>query len=72
MSGRIPSRKVRLSRAHESSERTKDQWANAEDVYDDLRDVISMEDPQMEDFRLPEAIERLSAETVELEEQEEV
>ncbi len=70
MSGRIPSRKERLRRAHESSARTKNQWDNASDVYDDVRDVINTEDPQMKDYQLPEAVERRSAETLNLEEEE--
>ena len=41
----------------------------ANDVYDDVRDVIAQEDPHMEDFIWAEAIERRSAETVNLEEQ---
>ena len=45
----------------------KNQWQNTQDVYDDVRDVIS--DPQVEDFQLPEAIERRSAEAIILEEE---
>ena len=45
MPGRIPSRIEKLRRAHESAERTKDQWANANDVFDDVRDLITAEDP---------------------------
>ena len=45
----------------------KNQWQNTQDVYDDVRDVIS--DPQVEDFQLPEAIERRSAEAISLEEE---
>ena len=67
MSGQTPSREERLRRAHESAERMKNQWQNTQDVYDDVRDVIS--DPQMEDFQLPEAIERRSAEAISLEEE---
>ncbi len=69
MSNQIPSREERLRRAHESAERIKNQWDIANDVYDDVRDVISTENPQMEDFELPEAIERRSAETINLEEE---
>lgn len=68
MSNRIPSRRERLRRAHESAGRIKDQWFNAEDVYDDVRDVIG--DPTVSDFELPEAIERQSAETSKLEEEQ--
>ena len=54
MSGRITSRKESLRRVHELAERTKDQWA---------------EDPQIEDSEVPEAVERRSAETANLEEE---
>lgn len=40
MSNRIPSRKEILRRAHKFAERIKDQWFDAEDVYDDARDVM--------------------------------
>ena len=70
MSNRIPTRKERLRRAYKSAERTKNQWDNANDVYKDVRDVITREDPKMDDdFIWPEAIERWSAETINLEEE---
>ena len=56
--------------AHEAAERIKDQWFNAEDVYDDVRDVIG--DPKIDDFQLPEAIERRLAETLKLEEEQRI
>ena len=69
MSGRIPSRKERLRRAHESAERTKNQGANANDVFDDVRDLITAEDPNIGDLELPEAVKQRSAETISLEEE---
>ena len=67
MSNRIPTRKERLKRAYESAERTKNQWDNANDVYKDIHDVITREDPKMDDdFIWPEAIERRLTETVNL------
>ncbi|KAK0510515.1 hypothetical protein JMJ35_006947 [Cladonia borealis] len=68
MSNRIPSRKERLKRAHEAAERLQGQYFNAEDVYQDVRDVVG--DPTIDDFQLPEAIERRSAETLKLEEEQ--
>ena len=69
MSGRITSRKESLRRVHELAERTKDQWADANDVFDDVRDFVTAEDPQIGDLELPEAVERRSAETANLEEE---
>ena len=70
MSNRTPTRKERLRRAYESAERTKNQWDNANNVYKDVRDVITREDHKMDDdFIWPEAIERWSAETINLEEE---
>ena len=68
MSNRIPSMKETLRRAHEAAERIEDQWFNAEDVYEGVRDVVG--DPSIDDFQLPEAIERRSAETLKLEEEQ--
>ena len=71
MSNRIPTRKERLRRAYELAERTKNKWDNANDVHKDVRDIITREDPKMDDdFIWPEAIERRSAETVNLGEEE--
>ena len=69
MSGRIPSRAERLRPAEEAAERIKDQWANANDVFDDVRNLIHSEDPTIGDNELPEAVERRSAETLRLEEE---
>ena len=46
--------------------RIKDQWANANDVYDDVHELITAEDPQIGYLELPEAVERRSAETISL------
>ena len=69
MSGKIPSRRERLRRAEELSEKLKDQYGRAEEIYNDIRDVINMADPSIIDYQLPEAIVRLSAETMEFREQ---
>ena len=69
MSGQVPSREERLRLAHESAERIKDQCANANDVYDGVRDLTTVEDPQIRDLDLPEAVEGRSAEMISLEEE---
>ena len=69
MSGRIPSRKESRRRADEDSEKLKDQYDKASDIYDDVREVVDTEDPSIKDYQLPEAIERMSAETIEIAEQ---
>ena len=72
MLNRILCRKDTLGRAHEAAEREKGQWLNAEDgyedVYEDVRDTVW--DPNIDDIQLPEAIERRSAETLKLEEEQ--
>ncbi len=45
MSDKIPSRRERLRRAEEVSEKLKDQFGNAEDIYNDVREVVDTEDP---------------------------
>ena len=70
MSGKIPSRRERLRRAGEASEKLKDQFGNADDIYEDVREVVDTEDPSIKDRQLPEAIANMSAETIEFEEQQ--
>ena len=67
--GKIPSRKARLRQADEDSEKLKDQFGKADDICDDVREVVDTEDPPIKDCQLPEAIERMSAETIEFKEQ---
>ena len=69
MSGKIPSRRERLRRAEELSEKLKDQYGRVEEIFNDIRDVVDIADPSIIDYQLPEAIVRLSAEAVEFREQ---
>ena len=58
-----------LRRAEEHSERLKDQMSDANDIYKDARDLQDAVDPSIEDFQLPDAIDRMATETIELREQ---
>ena len=69
MSGRIPSRRERLRRAEEHSEKLKDQMSNANDFYEDARDLQDAVDPSIGDFQLPDSIGRMATETIEFREQ---
>ena len=70
MSGaRIPSRQESLRRAEEHSEELKDQMSDANVIYKDARDLQDAVDPSIEDFQLPDAIDRMATETIELREQ---
>ena len=65
----LPSRETSLRRADENSERLKAQFGNADDIYDDMREVVDTDDPSINDYQLPQAIEKMSAETMEFDEQ---
>ena len=69
MTGRIPSRPERLRRAQDDSKQLEDQFEEHSKIHDELRQVIDTEDPSIEDYQLPEAVERMSAETIEIAEQ---
>ena len=69
MAGRIPSRADRLQRAQDDSAKLRDRFGEHSKISDELRQVIDTEDPSIEDYQLPEAVERMSVETIELAEQ---
>ena len=69
MSNRLPSRKTSLSRAKEISEMLKDQFGIADDIYDNVREVVDTEDASISDDQLADAVERMSAETIDFEDQ---